>query len=469
MYQAGWLSDDQADGGTSSDDDKYDWPLFVSQFGLFDSTDASDSEIEGNHEELESRWLWQQRRSVVDRAGYGNSDDPFARSFDSDVRSVRRRRSLRPRRLTVSDAYAKMLSEPDLSDDQRDVILKMQQRRHQRESRSVRWPAGSPLVRKINLECLIPRILLEATTHGNGTSAPHLGENCDNLLLWVSRCARVCSGWWFIVRESPAYARGLPATPVPQIYSELKQTEREWVLRAISQVLRDCVWQGVVCLDDEDGRHIPMLDEGCCALAAGLNALRGPLALDKLILSYHKLSPIGLLSIVDILRRNSRQFSEGPVRLRQLHLTGNPSLRDVGITAVAGVLPPSLTWLGLGNTGCGNEGIVAISAALQAMTLLERLDVSENPAIGDDGWATLATALPQLPALSHLAARGCIGMGAAGALAIAALLPECPSLQTVDLIDNVLDEQTKERLRTAWSKVERYVSFDAFVSSGLCL
>ena len=208
MEGAARWSDD--DGGAWASDGEYDWPLFNFEPGL-------DVPLQ---------------ESTVYRAGYGDGDDPFARSFDSTVRSVRRK--LQPRRPTVSvsDAYAKMLSDPDLRDDQRDKILKMQQRRHQRKSGSIRWSAGtaaaagSSLVSGIVLEPLIPRILLEATTHG--TSAPYLDENCDNLLLWVSLCARVCRGWWLIVRESPAYARGLPATPVPQVYmySGLKETQR---------------------------------------------------------------------------------------------------------------------------------------------------------------------------------------------------------------------------------------------------
>ena len=131
----------------------------------------------------------------------------------------------------------------------------------------------------------------------------------------------------------------------------------------------------------------------------------------------------------------------------------NPSLGDAGVVALAKALPPSLKHLDIDSTGCGNEGLVALVAALPALVHLRRLDCSTNPATTARGWLALAGALPSLPALEVLSASDCTGMGSEGAAALAAALPQCPRLTAVYMGDCGLDEQAKAALRAAEQSV----------------
>ena len=93
-----------------------------------------------------------------------------------------------------------------------------------------------------------------------------------------------------------------------------------------------------------------------------------------------------------------------------------------GMVAFAAVLPPSLSRLDFMMVGCGNDGMIAVAAALPSLLRLTDLDCGHNPRIGDAGFSAFAGALPQLPELGFVCASGSTSLGLEGALAIAAAL-----------------------------------------------
>ena len=117
--------------------------------------------------------------------------------------------------------------------------------------------------------------------------------------------------------------------------------------------------------------------------------------------------------------------------------------------------PPTLGMLYFGGTRCGDDGLVALAAALPALTRLRVLDCNGNPDATARGWVALAGALPSLPALETLDASSCPGMGSEGAAALAAAIPQCPRLKHVDVDGCRLDERAKAALRAAAARVPR--------------
>ena len=92
------------------------------------------------------------------------------------------------------------------------------------------------------------------------------------------------------------------------------------------------------------------------------------------------------------------------------------------MVAFAAVLPPSLSRFEFKMVGCGNDGMIAVAAALPSLLRLAQLDCGCNPRIGDAGFSALAGALPQLPELVCVCASNSKSLGLEGALAIAAAL-----------------------------------------------
>ena len=123
------------------------------------------------------------------------------------------------------------------------------------------------------------------------------------------------------------------------------------------------------------------------------------------------------------------------------------------MVALAGALPTTLEQLDLRDAGCGDDGFVALAAALPALPRLRTLDCGSNPAVGDRGWVALAGALPSAAALQQLSAsssrRAAHTLGAEGAAALAAALPHCASLRTLNLAHVNMPNPTHGRL-LAW-------------------
>ena len=84
-----------------------------------------------------------------------------------------------------------------------------------------------------------------------------------------------------------------------------------------------------------------------------------------------------------------------------LHVSSNP-LGDAGVAALAKALPPTLEQLFVCGVGCGDDGFVALAAALPALTRLRDLRIAFNRDVGARGWAALVGALPSLPALEYI-------------------------------------------------------------------
>jgi hypothetical protein len=143
-----------------------------------------------------------------------------------------------------------------------------------------------------------------------------------------------------------------------------------------------------------------------------------------------------------------------------LCIRNNPELRDEGIAAFCKMLPPTLEQFFIHDTGCGDVGIAALTAALPGLPNLWRLAVSKNRDVGEDSWCSFFEAVPQLPALQYLFAGHNPTLGDAAARTLAATLPRCSTtLEKIELpFCNVGTEQ-KAALREAWG-TDREDEFD---------
>ena len=141
-----------------------------------------------------------------------------------------------------------------------------------------------------------------------------------------------------------------------------------------------------------------------------------------------ELTAAGLASLLPAMRRP--WGSPGTSIDASLDLSDNP-LGDAGVQLVAELLPhtvethvvgtrvrsPGICQLNVSGTCCGDDGLVALAAALPALGNLYRLECSDLPAVSARGWVALARALPSLRSLVHLCANDNPGVGTEGALA----------------------------------------------------
>eukprot|EP01045_Picozoa_sp_COSAG04_P011569 COSAG04_NODE_747_length_10615_cov_4.568372_9_plen_369_part_00 len=289
---------------------------------------------------------------------------------------------------------------------QRDKIKELQAAMDalRREEAEIRGRTGMGPVAIGDLpEPALRAILLTATTH-------------DNLLRFVAACARVCAEWRRVVGGSAAYGLGLPREQHEDLPRWLQydgdEDERARALRVISRALE---------ADGEelDVRSERLSDEGAAALGAALQAMPR-IRFTELDLRNNDLTAAGVASLAPALRR---PWSDG---LEDLDLCDNP-LGDAGVAGLAKALPPTLETLTLSETGCGDDGLVALVAALSALTRLETLVFKSNPATTARGWAALVGALPSLVrqgrGLDALALDNNPGMGSENAAALAAAIP----------------------------------------------
>eukprot|EP01045_Picozoa_sp_COSAG04_P003683 COSAG04_NODE_152_length_22459_cov_12.374597_7_plen_314_part_00 len=284
----------------------------------------------------------------------------------------------------------------------------------------------------------LQHMLLTATTH-------------DNLLRFVAACARVCGEWWRAVGGSAAYGRGLLWARLPRALKRITEREaqleeRARVLKAIAQAFEDPEEGGELNLGYER-----IGDVGAAALGAALQAMP-TIHFTVLDLEDNALTAAGVASLAPALRR-----PWGAAGLRSLDVRGNRDLGDAGVVALAkALLPPALVTLVISETGCGDDGLVALAAAFPTLTNFQRLRCRENPDGGARGWVALAAALPGLPAGAvEFTADGCTGMGSEGAAALVAAIPQCPRLRWLWLNSCGLDEQAKAALRAAAARVPR--------------
>eukprot|EP01045_Picozoa_sp_COSAG04_P007501 COSAG04_NODE_394_length_15124_cov_10.557005_7_plen_311_part_00 len=259
----------------------------------------------------------------------------------------------------------------------------------------------------------------------------------DNLLRFVAACARVCAEWRRVVGGSAAYGLGLPrarrADEDGGVDYEGDDNERARVLKAITEALEregDALY-----LDTQLG------DAGAAALGVALQAMP-QLRFTELDLSDNELTAAGVTSLVPALRR---PWGDGG--LQELIVHDNP-LGDAGVVALTKALPHTLKTLWLSATDCDNDGLVALAAALPALTRLRELYCCRNPAATARGWVALAGALPSLlPALQILFLHTNEGMGSEGGAALAAAVPSCPRLRELHAFDSQLAEEDRAKLR----------------------
>ena len=191
----------------------------------------------------------------------------------------------------------------------------------------------------------------------------------ENLLRYLSACARVCCEWRRVVVESRAYARGLG-----------RGSRRSRILKDVAKAV-------------DTGLHLPRRqvgDTGAATLAAALQAMPR-IRFEHLNLDRNKLGPPALVSLAPALK-----LPWGKRGLRRLIVSDNRELGDAGVATLAAALPRSLEQLSLRETGCGDDGFAALAAALPSLQRLRALDCNGNIA-GVRGWSALASALPSLP------------------------------------------------------------------------
>ena len=184
----------------------------------------------------------------------------------------------------------------------------------------------------------------------------------------------------------------------------------------------------------------------------------------------------GLALLMPALRRPWASLDEDEPPC--LSLVNNP-LGDAGVRMVAELLPHTLApgfegicHLDLSMTSCGDDGLVALAAALPALVNLRHLECRDLPDVTSRGWVALADALPSLPAIQHLWANDNPGVGTEGALAFAKVIffPRSGNapfrallfLERVDLENCRLSPEAKDALQTAeadrqqWGPIEHF-------------
>ncbi len=270
---------------------------------------------------------------------------------------------------------------------------------------------------------LLRRILSDATCH-------------EDLLFFTSTCARVCRDFWQVVRGSVAY--GVQLLPyqralVPAAYYQdglrACEDERARVLREIVDAMLyaregreddPIVDQPAICPGELDLSNSLLGEEGARVLGVALQAMPTPLALTDMYLDGCEITGTGLSSVAAAMCQGFA--GEG---LTRLHLYNNPDIGDSGMITLSQSLPPTLVHLGLSNTGCGDDGLLAMVDALPGLTQLRELNLANNKAAKQDAWKAFAGVLPQLSTIRHLNVNNSSGMGDGGVLSFCAALEKC--------------------------------------------
>ena len=105
--------------------------------------------------------------------------------------------------------------------------------------------------------------------------------------------------------------------------------------------------------------------------------------------------------------------------LKAVDVGHNTGLGARGLAAVLAALGPRLETIHFGTCAMGDEGFVALAAAMPRLTALKTINAGWN-GCGDAGAEALAEALPGARALECLDMEGNRGVGAAGRAALGA-------------------------------------------------
>ena len=328
----------------------------------------------------------------------------------------------------------------DLVEQQRAQRDKMKelQRRHEAEKEDLRRRQEAEMEGLRGEEAELKR--REAEAHGRTDLSPvSIGDlpepalrrillgPSDSLLRHVAACARVCAEWRRVVGGSAAYGLGLPQPAGDE-------DERARLLKAITRALEAEEDDSMLRLGSKG-----IGDAGAAVLGVALQAMPR-IRFTRLDLGSNKLTATGVASLAPALRR---PWGDGG--LQELWVSESP-LGDAGLAALFKALPPTLEWLDIESTGCGDDGLVALAAVLPTLACFGHLDCSGNRAATSRGWVALASALPSLPALETLYLHSNPGMGSEGGAALVAAIPRCTRLCEVTVADCGLGKQTAEAL-----------------------
>ena len=270
----------------------------------------------------------------------------------------------------------------------------------------------------------------------------------ENLLEHVARCAQVHPEWARIVRSCSAYRLQLqiPGTGDPLATKPCMMLQR--LNEAINEIASAGSLRRVLQMD---GKKLPKADsEGvvCHVLQMVQGWPIGDVGMDVLSAALRAQAAAGIhVNDINLQNNEITASSSEPLvaavtsatELKVLLLGGdiisNNPLGEDTCAAVVRALPCcTLEQLHLGRTGCGNEAVFALAAALPEMQQLGSLGLTRNPAIGPAAVAALARALPHARALKTLSLNGC-SCRCDGVAALADALPLAPWLRRLDLMD----------------------------------
>jgi hypothetical protein len=144
----------------------------------------------------------------------------------------------------------------------------------------------------------------------------------------------------------------------------------------------------------------------------------------------------------------ARGMRGGVSQLQKVAVPGN-EIGDAGSAALAAALPPTLTYLTMNNTRCGDVGIVAVVEALSRCTELDNLQFLGNR-VGAAGFAAVAEALPRWPKLGRLLVARNPGPADALALALIKALEADVAFSQVLCHNTGLSEAVHQQLRAAF-------------------
>lgn len=286
-------------------------------------------------------------------------------------------------------------------------------------------------------------------------SAPH-----HDLLLFVSRCARVCRTWRLALMGSIAYGAGLsnlqPHEDGHMTLDDLlcrfgRRTRRLDLRSRVLKMVRTALRDAATAKEDYNRGRLTLSHSLAHSnysqlvntllyrvLHTALLAMPAPISLRCIELA--RLTPETLDFLAPVMPWS---------KLKDVNVS-HSTLGDAGLKALACLLPKFLEHLDVSDTNCCDEGIKDLAAALPGLPRISSLCCNRNASVGVDGWRILFMVLPELPGLASLQASGC-RLSSTAVQVLAQALPRCLSLEILFLNDNNLDDTSKNALRVGWT------------------
>lgn len=175
---------------------------------------------------------------------------------------------------------------------------------------------------------------------------------------------------------------------------------------------------------DLDLHNADLGDEGARSLGPALAKVPKDRSFTAIYLGGNRLSAVGASSVAVGLRHGCGRF------ITSLGIDNNPLIGNAGMKGLSKALPATLECLYVSQINLGDEGMVALAAALPR-TRIRILDFSVNQ-VADAGWESFAASLPDLPTLRRVFAQGNLLSSSGSARKVASAIREVKGKQTID-------------------------------------